>query len=61
MVDRTIPINGRDAPPSINGNTYPKNVIRNQKYNMWSFLPVTLYEQFKSFINFVSTSAICSI
>jgi phospholipid-translocating ATPase len=28
-----------------------QNVIRNQKYNPWTFLPVILYEQFKFFFN----------
>lgn len=30
---------------------YPANVIRNQKYNPITFLPVILYEQFKFFFN----------
>ncbi|KAJ3130567.1 putative aminophospholipid-translocase [Physocladia obscura] len=30
---------------------YPPNVIQNQKYNVISFLPVVLYEQFKFFFN----------
>ncbi|PWN48183.1 putative NEO1-P-type ATPase [Violaceomyces palustris] len=30
---------------------YPANVVRNQKYNIISFLPVVLYEQFKFFFN----------
>ncbi|CAA9995373.1 unnamed protein product [Nesidiocoris tenuis] len=28
------------------------NVIRNQKYNIFTFLPLVLYEQFKFFLNF---------
>ncbi|KAE8258379.1 hypothetical protein A4X13_0g1710 [Tilletia indica] len=30
---------------------YPANVVRNQKYNVASFLPIVLYEQFKFFFN----------
>lgn len=30
---------------------YPPNTVRNQKYTVWSFLPVVLYEQFKFFFN----------
>ncbi|CAD6899230.1 unnamed protein product [Tilletia controversa] len=30
---------------------YPANVVRNQKYNVASFLPLVLYEQFKFFFN----------
>ncbi|KZS95466.1 phospholipid-translocating P-type ATPase [Sistotremastrum niveocremeum HHB9708] len=47
---RTIPF----RPP---GNTdklrskFPANVARNQKYNVFTFLPLVLYEQFKFFFN----------
>lgn len=30
---------------------YPPNVVRNQKYNLVTFLPFVLYEQFKFFFN----------
>jgi len=30
---------------------YPANVVRNQKYNIFSFVPLVLYEQFKYFFN----------
>jgi phospholipid-translocating ATPase len=30
---------------------YPPNVVRNQKYNAITFIPVVLYEQFKFFFN----------
>ena len=30
---------------------FPKNVVRNQKYNVFTFLPLTLYDQFKYFYN----------
>jgi len=34
-----------------NHKKYSQNVIRNQKYNIITFLPVVLYEQFKFFLN----------
>jgi phospholipid-translocating ATPase len=34
-----------------NRSKYYKNVIRNQKYNIITFFPVVLYEQFKFFLN----------
>ncbi|ORX83033.1 phospholipid-translocating P-type ATPase [Anaeromyces robustus] len=34
-----------------NRTKYSQNVIRNQKYNIITFLPVILYEQFKFFLN----------
>jgi phospholipid-translocating ATPase len=30
---------------------YPPNIVRNQKYNLASFFPIVLYEQFKFFFN----------
>ncbi|KAE9552729.1 hypothetical protein FO519_004046 [Halicephalobus sp. NKZ332] len=30
---------------------FTKNVVRNQKYNIFTFLPLTLFEQFKFFLN----------
>lgn len=31
---------------------FAKNIVRNQKYSLFSFLPYVLYEQFKFFLNF---------
>lgn len=31
---------------------YPPNTVRNQKYNVVTFLPIVFYEQFKFFFNF---------
>lgn len=31
---------------------YPPNVVRNQKYSVATFFPLTFYEQFKFFFNF---------
>ncbi len=36
-----------DNPPT----PYTINAVRNQKYNMLTFLPIVLYEQFKFFFN----------
>uniref|UniRef100_A0A8D8VQQ7 Phospholipid-transporting ATPase n=1 Tax=Cacopsylla melanoneura TaxID=428564 RepID=A0A8D8VQQ7_9HEMI len=33
------------------GGKYPANVIRNQKYNVITFLPLVLFQQFKFFLN----------
>ncbi|KAI3604960.1 protein transporter [Moniliophthora roreri] len=30
---------------------YPPNIVRNQKYNAFTFLPIVFYEQFKFFFN----------
>jgi phospholipid-translocating ATPase len=30
---------------------YPPNIVRNQKYNIFTFLPIVFYEQFKFFFN----------
>lgn len=30
---------------------FPPNIVRNQKYNIFTFIPVVLYEQFKFFFN----------
>ena len=30
---------------------FPPNIVRNQKYNVASFFPIVLYEQFKFFFN----------
>ena len=32
-------------------NHFPANVVRNQKYNVFTFLPLVFYEQFKFFFN----------
>ena len=44
---RTVPFN---APDKVKGK-YPANLVRNQKYNLVSFLPIVLYQQFKFFFN----------
>lgn len=39
---------------------YPPNIIRNQKYNIISFLPVVLFNQFKFFLNLYTLIMACS-
>ncbi|KAH6912103.1 protein transporter [Coprinopsis sp. MPI-PUGE-AT-0042] len=38
-------------PPDKLQSRYPANIVRNQKYNVFTFLPVVFYEQFKFFFN----------
>ncbi|KAJ7430851.1 hypothetical protein B0H11DRAFT_2133613 [Mycena galericulata] len=44
---RTIPF----RPPEKFQSRYPPNIVRNQKYNIFTFLPIVFYEQFKFFFN----------
>ncbi|EGG00609.1 putative aminophospholipid translocase [Melampsora larici-populina 98AG31] len=44
---RTIPMN----PPEAFKSRFPPNIVRNQKYNFITFVPLVLYEQFKFFFN----------
>lgn len=44
---RNVMISRRD----LNSIWYPKNVIRNQKYNILTFIPLVLFEQFRFFLN----------
>lgn len=44
----------RNVPIGLRRSTdekYPKNVIRNQKYSVFTFIPKVLFEQFKFFLN----------
>ncbi|KAF8880756.1 hypothetical protein BD779DRAFT_1675759 [Infundibulicybe gibba] len=44
---RTVPF----RPPDKLRSRYPPNIVRNQKYNVFTFLPIVFYEQFKFFFN----------
>ncbi|BGO95468.1 hypothetical protein NBRC10512_006146 [Rhodotorula toruloides] len=46
---RTIPFN--DAPSKRKKLSFAPNLVKNQKYNVATFLPLVLYEQFKFFYN----------
>ncbi|KAM9384366.1 putative phospholipid-transporting ATPase IIB isoform 2-T2 [Pholidichthys leucotaenia] len=39
---------------------YPKNTIKNQKYNIFTFVPGVLYQQFKFFLNLYFLVVACS-
>ncbi|CDQ63704.1 unnamed protein product [Oncorhynchus mykiss] len=39
---------------------YPKNAIKNQKYNFFTFVPGVLYQQFKFFLNLYFLVVACS-
>uniref|UniRef100_A0AAQ5YY84 Phospholipid-transporting ATPase n=1 Tax=Amphiprion ocellaris TaxID=80972 RepID=A0AAQ5YY84_AMPOC len=39
---------------------YPKNAIKNQKYNIFTFVPGVLYQQFKFFLNLYFLVVACS-
>lgn len=44
---RTIPF----RPPDKLQSRFPPNIVRNQKYNAFTFIPIVFYEQFKFFFN----------
>jgi len=44
---RTVPF----RPPDKLQSRFPPNIVRNQKYNAFTFLPIVVYEQFKFFFN----------
>jgi len=43
-----------------NWEKFPPNIIRNQKYNVFTFIPIVLYNQFKFFLNFFFLLMACS-
>lgn len=54
---RTIWIGKKQGHPT---EEYPKNVIRNQKYSVITFIPLVLFEQFKFFLNLYFLVMACS-
>ncbi|PBK69390.1 phospholipid-translocating P-type ATPase [Armillaria solidipes] len=44
---RTVPF----RPPDKIQSRFPPNIVRNQKYNAFTFFPIVFYEQFKFFFN----------
>jgi phospholipid-translocating ATPase len=44
---RTVPF----RPPEKLQSRFPPNIVQNQKYNVFTFLPIVFYEQFKFFFN----------
>jgi magnesium-transporting ATPase (P-type) len=45
------PANSRKCIADKLKSRYPANIVRNQKYNVATFFPIVLYEQFKFFFN----------
>lgn len=41
-------------------NEFPANIVRNQKYNIFTFLPIVLFNQFKFFLNLYFLLMACS-
>ena len=56
---RVVSISG-SASSSGSSDKFPSNVIRNQKYNVITFLPVVLFNQFKFFLNLYFLLMSCS-
>ena len=52
---RTVIIGGTNTKEK-----FPSNLIRNQKYNVITFLPVVLFNQFKFFLNLYFLAMACS-
>ncbi|KAM5136204.1 putative phospholipid-transporting ATPase IIB isoform 4-T4 [Callospermophilus lateralis] len=46
--------------PEKSEEKYPRNSIKNQKYNVFTFIPGVLYEQFKFFLNLYFLVVSCS-
>jgi phospholipid-translocating ATPase len=40
-----------ETPSQRKKSPHPPNIVKNQKYNLVTFLPLVLYEQFKFFYN----------
>ncbi|KAL3097585.1 hypothetical protein niasHT_023385 [Heterodera trifolii] len=55
---RTIRIG--HGPVCTGGYTFPPNVICNRKYNMFTFVPMVLFQQFKFFLNLYFLLMACS-
>ena len=54
LLPRLFTVDGGGVTEHPNGKKLPKNEIHNTRYNLITFFPKCLYEQFKSFINFVT-------
>jgi phospholipid-translocating ATPase len=50
LEERKIPFGSRSAPDQAR-KRFPRNEIRNTKYNVFTFLPLVLYNQFRFFFN----------
>ncbi|BGP19964.1 Putative aminophospholipid-translocase [Rhodosporidiobolus nylandii] len=48
---RSIPLNAPAQQRKKAASAFPPNIVKNQKYNLLTFVPLVLYEQFKFFYN----------
>lgn len=57
---RIVPIRKSSTDKPLNGKEFPANIVRNQKYNIFTFLPIVLFNQFKFFLNLYFLLMACS-
>ena len=57
---RMVYIRGSDRSNDKCKQSFPANIIRNQKYNIITFLPIVLFNQFKFFLNLYFLLMACS-
>ncbi|KAI6229029.1 Phospholipid-transporting ATPase [Aphelenchoides fujianensis] len=48
------------GPINTHGHGFPQNVVCNQKYNVFTFIPLVLFQQFKFFLNLYFLLMACS-
>lgn len=49
-----------DKTSTVKEPKFPANIVRNQKYNIFTFLPIVLFNQFKFFLNLYFLLMACS-
>ncbi|CAG2167263.1 unnamed protein product, partial [Oppiella nova] len=57
---RTVYVRGSDRFNEKLRQSFPANIVRNQKYNILTFLPIVLFNQFKFFLNLYFLLMACS-
>ncbi|CAD5205453.1 unnamed protein product [Bursaphelenchus okinawaensis] len=65
MFQRRRPLHSRTlrighGPINSHGHSFPRNVVCNQKYNIFTFVPLVLFQQFKFFLNLYFLLMACS-
>ncbi|CAD5208340.1 unnamed protein product [Bursaphelenchus xylophilus] len=65
MFQRRRPLHSRTlrighGPVNSHGHSFPRNVVCNQKYNVFTFVPLVLFQQFKFFLNLYFLLMACS-
>lgn len=58
LYSRTIRVG--HGPVCHGGTSFPKNTVCNQKYNVFTFIPLVLFQQFKFFLNLYFLLMACS-